>query len=156
MHEDFRDFLIALAEVEAEFLLVGGWALALHGHVRGTDDMDVLVRASSDNAELVFAALAAFGAPTDAHGVTAGLFAEEGYGYRMGVKPYLIEVLTRIDGVDFDAAWRDRKHFDLDGRLIPYIGRRSLLANTRASGRPKDLADIAWLEAHDEGEGERE
>jgi hypothetical protein len=115
---------------------------------RGTDDMDVFVRSTHDNAQRVFSALVAFGAPVAAHGVTSGLFEQQGYGYRMGVKPNLIEVLTSIDGVSFEAAIADAKTFELDGRKIPFIGRATLQQNKRAAGRPKDLAHLAWLEAH--------
>ena len=148
--EDFRDLLLAFADGGVEFVLIGGWALALHGYARGTDDMDVFVRPSHDNAQRVFAALVAFGAPVAAHGVTANLFEQQGYGYRMGIKPNLIEVLTSIDGVDFDGALKGAKTFDLDGRQIPFIGRAALMQNKRAAGRPKDLADLAWLESHSE------
>jgi hypothetical protein len=148
--DDFRDLLVAFADGGVDFVVIGGWALALHGYARGTDDMDVFVRSTRDNAQRVFDALTAFGAPVAAHGVTADLFAKQGYGYRMGVKPNLIEVLTSIDGVDFDAAANGARTFELDGRQIPFIGRSALMLNKRAAGRPKDLADLAWLESHPE------
>lgn len=150
--DDFRELLTALSDEGAEFVLIGGWALALHGYGRGTDDMDVLVRPSPENAQRVFRALVRFGAPVSAHGVTEGLFAQSGYGYRMGVKPNLIEILTKVDGIDFDEATLEGKSFELDGRVIPYIGRAALLKNKRAAGRPKDLADVDWLERHPEEE----
>jgi hypothetical protein len=112
--------------------------------------MDVFVRPTPDNAQRVYAALAAFGAPLAAHGVTADLFAQEGYGYRMGIKPNLIEVLTKIGGIDFDEARRDAGTFALEGRQVPFIGRAALLKNKKAAARPQDLADVAWLEAHPE------
>ncbi|MEO8903180.1 MAG: hypothetical protein ABI488_13750 [Polyangiaceae bacterium] len=149
---DFRDLLVALVDAEAEFVLIGGWAMALYGHGRGTDDMDVLVRPSQQNAERVFKALLEFGAPVAAHGVTPALFAEGRYGYRMGQKPNLIELLTTVNGITFEEARTDARLFELDGRRIPYIGRAALLKNKRAAGRPKDLADVAWLEAHPEEE----
>lgn len=151
LSQDYRDLLVCLADSGADFLLVGGWALALHGHGRGTDDMDVFVRPDAANAECVFRALVAFGAPVAAHGVTAGLFAEAGYGYRIGVRPNVIELLTHIDGVTFDEAFAAHRTFEIEGRRIPFIGRAALLANKRASGRAKDLADVEWLESHDEG-----
>lgn len=146
--DDFRELLTSFADEGVEFVLIGGWALALHGYGRGTDDLDVLVRPSADNAARVFRALVRFGAPVSAHGVSEGLFAQAGYGYRMGVKPNLIEVLTQVNGIDFDEAISETKRFELDGRLIPYIGRQALLKNKRAAGRPKDLADVDWLERH--------
>lgn len=150
LNPDFRDLLVALADAGAEFVLIGGWALAVHGHARGTDDLDVLVRATPDNAARVLAALQVFGAPIDAHRVTESVFATPGYGYRMGIKPNLIELLTTISGVSFDEAIADHRRVDVDGREVPVMGRAALLLNKRAAGRPKDLADVAWLEAHPE------
>lgn len=142
---DFRDLLVALADAHADFLLIGGWALAAHGHVRGTDDLDVFVRATPENAARVLAALRDFGAPVIVHGVTEDLFSQPGSGYRMGVKPQLIELLTTIDGVSFEEAWVDHLPLEIDGRVVPTIGRAALLKNKEAAGRPKDLADAAWL-----------
>ena len=112
----------------------------------------MLVRATPENAERVMRALAAFGAPLSAHGVTAALFAEPGLGYRVGVKPKLIEVLTTISGVSFDEVMQGARVIDVDGRSVSVIGRRALVANKRASGRAKDLADLEWLEAHPDDE----
>ena len=148
LDDDFTDLLVAFADEDAEFMVVGGWALALHGYGRGTDDLDVWVRASPENAPRVYRALQRFGAPVDAHGIVLGDFEAERYGYRFGVKPKLIEVLTTISGIRFDDAWSRRLTFDLQGRRIPYLDRSALLTNKRSAGRPKDLADIAWLEAH--------
>ena len=145
LNPDFRDFLVAMVDSGAELVLIGGWAVAVHGYVRGTDDLDVLVRPTPANAERVFRALAAFGAPVDAHSVTPGLFAREGYGYRMGVKPNLIEILTSADGITFEDAIADPLIVEIDGRPVPVIGRAALLANKRAAGRAKDLADIEGL-----------
>ena len=149
LNDDFRDLLVALADAGADFLLIGGWALALHGYGRGTDDLDVWVRATPDNAARVFQALRAFGAPIAAHGIRPELFASEEYGYRMGRKPSLIEILTTIDGISFEDAWQDHRVVALEGRRIPVISRRALLQNKKASGRAKDLADVEWLETHE-------
>jgi hypothetical protein len=140
--------LILLSDEDARFLLIGGWALALHGYGRGTDDMDVFVQPTEENAARVFRALAAFGAPIAAHGITEGLFARAGYGYRMGAKPNLIEILTSIDGISFEEAFGNHRTFELEGREIPYIGRAALLKNKLAAGRAKDLADVEWLRSH--------
>lgn len=148
--EDFSDLLIELSEADAEFLLVGGWAVILYGHVRATDDMDIFVRPSMANSERVFAALEAFGAPLRAHGVLPGQFAREGDAYRFGIAPLKIEVLTKISGVSFDEAKRGHKTFELDGYPIPYIGKAALIANKKAAARHKDLADVEELERLDE------
>lgn len=143
---DFTDLLIELADAGAEFMIVGGWAMAHHGYPRGTDDLDVWIRAEPENARRVIRALARFGAPLAAHGVEASTFERPGLGYRFGVKPQLAEILTSISGVDFDEAWPERVTLELEGRTIPVLGRAALRRNKSSAGRPKDLADVAWLE----------
>lgn len=143
---DFADLLIELREAGAEFLLVGGWAVILYGHVRATDDMDIFVRSSSANSKRVFDALVAFGAPLQAHGLTAEHFANQGNAYRFGIAPFKVEVLTKISGVSFDEALQGSKTFELDGYQIPYIGRLALIRNKKSAGRHKDLADVEELE----------
>jgi hypothetical protein len=144
--QDFADLLIELRNADAEFLLVGGWAVILYGHVRATDDMDIFVRATKPNSERVFAALVGFGAPLQAHGISADYFANEGDAYRFGIAPFKVEVLTQISGVSFDEALQGSKTFELDGHLIPYIGKAALIQNKRAAARNKDLADVEELE----------
>lgn len=144
--DDFRDVLVALADAQADFVLIGGWAMAVHGRPRATEDLDVLVRATPDNSAKVFAALAAFGAPVGPHGVDASTFGSEGPAYRIGLKPLRIEVLTKISGVTFDEAADAPIHADVDGRVVPVIGQQALVRNKRAAGRHKDLDDVEWLE----------
>ncbi|HEY6080262.1 MAG TPA: hypothetical protein VIW29_15720 [Polyangiaceae bacterium] len=144
--QDFADLLVELCEADVEFLLVGGWAVILYGHVRATDDMDVFVRPSKTNSERVVNALTAFGAPLQAHGVVSEHFVQEGHAYRFGVAPLEIEMLTKISGVSFDEALQGSKTFELDGFQIPYIGRLALIRNKKAAGRHKDLADVEELE----------
>lgn len=148
--QDFTDLLIELCEAKAEFLLVGGWAVVLYGHVRATDDMDVFGRPCATNSERVFAALEAFGAPLRAHAVAPGHFAKEGDVYRFGIAPLKVEVLTKISGVSFDEALEGSKTFELDGYRIPYIGKPALIANKKSAGRLKDLADVEELERLEE------
>jgi hypothetical protein len=148
--QDFSDLLVSLCDAHAEFLLVGGWAVVLYGHVRATDDMDIFVRPSAPNSQRVYAALEAFGAPLRAHGVAPGHFANEGDAYRFGIAPLKIEVLTRISGVSFDDALQGHKTFELDGHQIPYIGKAALIANKKSAARYKDLADVEELERLDE------
>jgi hypothetical protein len=144
--QDFADLLIELCAADAEFLLVGGWAVVLYGHVRATDDMDIFVRASEANSERVFAALEAFGAPLRAHSVGPEHFAREGDAYRFGIAPLKIEILTKISGVSYDDALRGSQTFELEDHRIPSIGKAALIANKKAAGRLKDLADVEELE----------
>lgn len=145
--EDFRDLLIELADAGAEFVLVGGHAVAFHGHPRATKDMDVLIRANAGNAERVYQALAAFGAPLESFEVKAADFAAYEGVLQIGLPPRRVDILNRVDGVTFDEAVADGACLSLEGRSIPVIGRTALLKNKRASGRAQDVADIEALAA---------
>lgn len=148
LNPDFRDILSDFCEEKVEFLLVGAYALAVHGLPRATGDMDLWIRPSEDNAHRAWQALAKFGAPS------SSLSREElktpGNVLQIGVAPRRIDVLTSIDGVDFDEAWLDRTEVDVEGIKIPVIGRRHLIQNKKSVGRPQDLADVARLERGEE------
>ena len=144
--EDFRDLLLELADAGAEFVLVGGHAVAFHGHPRATKDMDVLIRANTKNAERVYRALAEFGAPLNAFEVNATDFATYSGVLQIGLPPRRIDVLNRADGITFDEAIAEGASFTLEGRRIPVIGRAALIKNKRAAGRAQDLADIEAIE----------
>jgi hypothetical protein len=145
LNPDFRDLLLAFAAEEVEFVIVGAYALALHGVPRFTGDLDVFIRPSAENAGKVWRALAHFGAPVEAAGVIPADFERPGIVYQIGLPPARIDVLTEISGVTFDEAWATREPADLDGSLVHFIGRDEFLRNKQAAGRPQDLADAARL-----------
>ena len=140
--DDFRDLLLELADAGVQFVLVGGHAVAFHGHPRATKDMDILIRADNSNAERVYRALAAFGAPLETFEVQAADFAAYDGVLQIGLPPRRIDILNRADGITFEEAVAERACFTLDGRTIPVIGRAALLKNKRAAGRPQDIADV--------------
>lgn len=144
--EDFRDLLIELADAGAEFVLVGGHAVAFHGHPRATKDMDVLIRADASNAEKVYRALAAFGAPLQNFDVDAKDFATYDGMLQIGLPPRRVDIINRADGVSFDEAVAEGSALMLDGRRIPVIGRAALIKNKRAARRAQDVADVEALE----------
>jgi hypothetical protein len=145
--DDFRDLLIELHDAGAEFVVLGGHAVAFHGHPRATKDMDVLVRATRANATRVYQALAAFGAPLQAFEVGEADFAAYDGVLQIGLPPRRIDIINRADGISFDDAMAAGDTFELEGRRIPIIGLAALRQNKRASGRPQDLADLAALDA---------
>lgn len=145
LNEDFRDLLVLLADAGVEFVVVGAYALALHGAPRASGDIDLFIRPSPPNAERVFQALTRFGAPLQSAGVTAADLAQPGAVYQIGLPPRRIDLLTEISGVSFDEAWASRIETEVERRTVPFIGREAFLKNKQATGRPKDLADIARL-----------
>lgn len=144
LNENFRDILAELNAAEAEYLLIGAYALSVHGFDRLTGDIDIWVRASEENADKVWKALQAFRAPT--HHASRDDFAKPDIVFFMGKPPSRIDILTSISGVEFDAAWPNRQIAELSGLEVPVISRGDLLANKLASGRPKDLIDANWLQ----------
>ena len=151
LNPDFLDLLEAFSGANVEFIVVGAHALAAHGIVRATGDLDVWVRPTPENAARVVSALHAFGAPLTQHGVTEADFARPGTVYQMGLPPRRIDVLTQISGVDFADAWRERSLVTLRGAPVSFLGRASLLMNKRAAARPKDLLDVELLERQRKG-----
>jgi len=148
MNQDFRDLLSIFLQENVEFIVVGAHALAAHGHIRATKDLDVWIRPSPENARRVRRALAGFGAPisqlSEEDLTTPGLI------FQIGVPPIRIDVLTEVDGLEFTEAWPDRLSVDIGGLAVPVLSRSHLIMNKKASGRLQDLAD---LEALGEGPG---
>jgi hypothetical protein len=144
--DDFDDLLSELVDAEVDFLIVGAHALAVHGHVRATGDLDILVRPTKHNADKVILALSRFGAPLAAHGVQSDDFRKLGMVYQIGLPPNRIDLLTEISGVDFDEALEGAISAPLGGNIVRFIGLAAQLKNKRASGRTKDLADAEVLE----------
>jgi len=141
---DFRDLFAELNAVAAEYLVVGAHALAAHGHVRATKDLDVWIRASPENAARVHRALAAFGAPLQ--GLSVQDLAGPDLIFQIGIPPVRIDVITSIDGVDFEEAWPERVFSEYDDQRVHVLSRRHLIENKKASGRLQDLADVEFLE----------
>jgi hypothetical protein len=119
----------------------------LAGHARSTGDIDLLVRPTSDNARRVWQALARFGAPLGSAGLTVDDLTRKETVYQIGLPPRRIDILTDISGVDFDGAWQRRIESVWRGHKVGILGLGDLLANKRASVRPKDLLDVQELES---------
>ena len=144
VNEDFRDMLSCLNAQKVEYLVVGAYALAAHGVPRATGDIDIWIRPEKANAERVFRALAAFGAPLK--GLKVDDFTEPGISFQIGVAPRKIDIITSISGVSFSDALPARIVKKIDNIDIPFIGHDDFVKNKKAAGRPKDISDIALLE----------
>jgi len=143
--QDWREFLSLLISHRVKFVVVGGHAVAVHGSPRVTEDLDVFVDTADVNASRLRQVLVDFGFGDAAPDTE--LLATQGKVFMIGAPPFRIDVLTRISGVSFANAWRNRKRIKLDVGTVPFISRELLIRNKRASGRPKDLADLALLAA---------
>jgi hypothetical protein len=143
MFDDFKELLSAFNGHHVRYLIVGAYAVGVHAQPRATKDLDLLIRTDPGNAAAVYSALAQFGAPLE--GVSPVDFTDPNTFFRMGNPPLRIEILPRIDGVDFDAAWDRRVEILIDpegGLMAPFLSRDDLITTKLASGRPQDLADV--------------
>ena len=144
MSPDFRDLLSEFNAHGVEYLVVGAYALAAHGRVRATGDLDIWVRPAPDNAARVRKALAAFGAPV--RDLTETDLIQPGLVFQIGIAPLRIDILTGIDGVEFADAWAARITTRFAGHPVAVLSIEHLIRNKRTVGRAQDLADLEWLE----------
>lgn len=140
---DFKELLALLSAHSVDFVVVGGHALAFHGAPRFTGDLDVYVRPDAENARRILAALEAFG--FGGLGLTEEDFARPGRVVQLGFPPVRVDLVTALSGVSWDEVWSGREHGVYGDVLVDYIGRTQFVANKRACGRLKDLADIEAL-----------
>jgi hypothetical protein len=140
---DFRDLFAFLNAHGVEYLIVGAYALAFHGAPRFTGDIDVLVRPDPDNARRMIEALADFGFRFD--NLTAEDFQNPEKVVQLGVPPVRIDLLTSITGVTWEQAASHKEPGSFGEVPVNYLGRAQFVANKRATGRRKDLADLEAL-----------
>jgi predicted nucleotidyltransferase len=145
LNKDYKEMLLCLLEENVRFLLVGAYAVAVHGFPRATKDIDFFVWATPENAANLMRALAKFGAPLD--DISESDFSSEGIIFQIGNSPRRIDIITNISGVKFEHAYANRKAIFIEGIEVPVISLQDLIANKRASGRMQDLADIEKLES---------
>ncbi len=148
LNEDYKEMLQRLLDAGVEFLLVGAYALAAHGHPRATGDIDIWVCPSPENAHRVYTVLAAFGAPLQA--VTPQDFSHPDVVFQIGVAPRRIDIMTGISGLEFAEAARNAAQVEIEALAIPVLSRTDLITNKEASGRERDLLDAKILRQHEE------
>ncbi|HEV7906229.1 MAG TPA: nucleotidyltransferase [Pyrinomonadaceae bacterium] len=144
LNPDFKDMLSCLRDEKVDFVVVGAYALAAHGFPRATGDIDIWVRSDAENARRLMRALAKFGAPL--LDISENDFAVPDMVLQLGVEPSRIDLLTSIDGVEFDEAWEEKISITIDEMEIYVLSKGHLIRNKLAAGRDKDQGDIVWLE----------
>lgn len=150
LSKDFKEFVELLNSNAVEYLIVGGYALAVHGQPRYTGDLDIWLGTDVQNVERVLKALSQFG--FGSCGLTAADFQEPGAMIQLGYPPVRIDLLTAIDGVAFADAYPRRQMVSVAGLRLPVLSLGDFKTNKRASGRPKDIADLDALEGDPDGQ----
>jgi hypothetical protein len=135
--------LKSLNSNRVEYLLIGGYAVGIYGHIRATNDLDIWVKVSAENAARVERALGEFGFA--AAGLTCDLFLAPNNVVRLGVPPIRIEILTSISGVEFESCYAEKETIQIEEMVVPVISLARLRENKAASARAKDLADLENL-----------
>ncbi len=142
--QDFREFFQSLNEHNVRYLVIGGYAVAFHGHPRYTKDIDVWIEADKTNAEKLIDALRAFG--FGSLGLEAEDFLDPDDIIQLGYPPNRIDLLTALKGVDFDTCYASRIVVEIQDTSVNFIDLENLKKNKRATGRLQDLADLEQLE----------
>lgn len=143
LNKDFREFIESLNSNKVRYLVLGGYAIAFHGHPRYTKDLDIWLELSLENAEKTLQALEDFG--FGGMGLTAQDFLQTGQVIQLGYPPNRIDLINSPDGVDFTQCYFSRVEVEIDGVLICVIDIENLKKNKKASGRLQDLADLEKL-----------
>lgn len=144
METDFVDFVKLCNLHKVKYLVIGGYAVSIHGYPRSTKDLDILIELSEENAIKVKKVVDDFGFASLK--LTKEDFLKRDFVTQLGYEPIRIDILNDIGGLNYEEAWVNRKMVNYEGELIPFIGYNELLKLKAIAGRPQDLADISKLE----------
>lgn len=142
---DFIDFVKLCNKYEVEYLVIGGYAVSIHGYPRSTKDFDVCIKISEENAAKMIQVIKDFGFASLK--LTKEDFLKRDFITQLGHEPVRIDILNDLDGVPFDQAWMNKRVIDFEGSKINFIGYAELLKVKEKAGRPQDIADISKLKS---------
>ena len=143
LNEDYKEMLQILLDNEVKFLIVGAYAMGAYGYPRATGDFDIWVEASPENSKKIYKSLSEFGVPMS--DITEDTFTEKGIIFQIGVAPRRIDIITHIDGVIFQEAYKSRVNIEIENLSIPFISKENLIKNKQSTGREKDKLDADYL-----------
>ena len=144
LNQDFKEFIQLLNENQVKYLVIGGYAVAIHGHPRYTKDIDIWIEISDDNANKLVTTLTQFG--FDSLGVTTQDFQTTNQIIQLGYPPNRIDLITNPDGIDFQTCYDSKIEVNLNDVPVKFINLDNLKKNKLASGRLQDLADLENLQ----------
>jgi hypothetical protein len=147
LNEDYKEMLQILLKNRVDFLVVGAYAMGVHGYPRATGDFDLWIATSPENSVSVYNSLKEFGAPLSE--INKDTFCEEGIVFQIGVAPRRIDIITKIDGVNFENACQTKINVEIEGISIPFISKDNLIKNKESTGREKDKLDAGYLKGTD-------
>jgi hypothetical protein len=142
-NQDYKDLLQNLSDARVRFLVVGAYAVMYHTEPRYTKDLDLWIQPTRENAARVWQALLRFGAPLTK--VAEDDFANPETVFQIGIEPNRIDLITAVEGLNFEKAWQKRIRTSYDGLPIYVLSRLDLITNKKRVGRPQDLLDVRYL-----------
>jgi len=143
LNKDYKEMLQILSNNKVKFLVVGAYAMGAYGYPRATGDFDIWVEASLENSEKIYQSLSDFGVPLSE--LTKTTFREERVVFQIGVAPRRIDIITKIDGIDFKKAYSDKQEIEIEDIKIPLLSKEDLIRNKESTGREKDKLDAKYL-----------
>ena len=145
LETDFIDFVNLCNKYEVEYLVIGGYAVSIHGYPRSTKDLDICIKISEENALKMVRVINDFGFASLK--LTKEDFLKRDFITQLGSEPVRIDILNDLGGVLFEEAWLNKKVVVFDGSKINFIGYSELLKVKEKAGRPQDIADINKLKS---------
>ena len=143
LNKDYKEMLQILLNNEVKFLIVGAYAMGAYGYPRATGDFDIWIEASLDNSRKIYKSLSEFGSPLS--DIAKDTFTKKGIIFQIGVAPRRIDIITHIDGVDFQEAYQSKENIEIEKLSIPFISKENLIKNKQSTGREKDKLDVNYL-----------
>jgi len=144
LNQDFKEFIQLLNHNQVKYLIIGGYAVAVHGHPRYTKDIDIWIEMSQENAQKLIQALTEFG--FGSLGLKAEDFQTPDQIIQLGYPPSRIDLITTPDGIDFKTCYQSKIEVIIDKIAVYFIDLENLRKNKQASGRMQDLADLENLQ----------
>ena len=143
LNEDYKEILQILLSNKAKFLVVGAYAMGAYGYPRATGDFDIWVEATAENSKKIYKSLSDFGTPLSS--ITEKTFAGKELIFQIGVTPRRIDIITHIDGVTFEEAYKSKIFIKIENLRVPFLSKENLIKNKESTGREKDRLDANYL-----------
>jgi hypothetical protein len=124
--------------------VIGGYAVAIHGHPRYTKDIDIWIETTVENTRKLIQALTQFG--FGSLGLVAEDFQSPDQIIQLGYPPNRIDLITTPDGIDFATCYETKLEIEINEITVNFIDLENLKKNKKASGRLQDLADLENLQ----------
>ena len=145
LENDFIDFVSLCNKHEVQYLVIGGYAVSIHGYPRYTKDLDICIKLSEENAKKMIAVIDEFGFASLK--LTKEDFLKRDFITQLGHEPVRIDILNDFGNIPFEIAWNNKKVIDFEGVKINFIGYNELLKVKEDAGRPQDIADVKKLKS---------